>query len=421
MENELNGTDPAEAPETWRDWMVVAASLVALTFSVTHIYSMGTFILPIEADTGWSRGEITGGLTVVSVFAVALSPFIGLLIDRIGSRPIALVGVGAFCAALAAVSLAGAEIWQWWLLWVGVALGAVFMKPTVWMTAIAGRFSRRRGLAMGVAYCGLGLGAALMPFLTNQLVQAWGWRAGYVSLAAIACATTLPMILLFFRDPPTRADAAGNRADLPGVGIAEGFLSSRYIRIALTAFLAAAATIGITVHFVPMLVAQSISRSEAASLASVIGLASIAGRIITGYLLDRLNGPVIGAIAFGLPILACLWLLAFEGALSSAIGIAVIIGFALGAETDIIGYLSARYFGLRNYGVLFGTIVGLLTCAAGVGPMIGGVIHDSYGTYDPMIWGAIPIFVFCALMIGSLGAYPTHQSRAVNEKSSETS
>lgn len=407
----MNDAGETEAPETWRDWMVVVASVVALTFSVTHIYSMGAFILPVEADTGWSRGEIAGGLTAVSIISVVLSPFIGLLIDRVGSRRIALFGIVAFCAALATVATAGSSIWQWWLLWSGVALGAVFMKPTVWMTAIAGRFTRRRGLAMGFAYCGLGFGAGLMPLLTNKLVEAWGWRTGYVSLAAIACLVTLPMILFFFRDPPRPTDASGNRAALPGVGIAEGFRSTRYMRIALTAFLAAAATIGITVNFVPIMVAHSISRDEAAGLASLIGLASIAGRILTGYLLDRFRGPLIGTIAFALPTLACFWLLVFDGSLPSAIGIAIIVGFALGAETDIIGYLSARYFGLRNYGVLFGTIVGLLTCAAGVGPMIGGVIHDLYGTYDPMIWGAIPVFVLCALMIGSLGSYPTPASR----------
>ena len=402
----MNSPQAVDGPETWRDWMVVVTSTVALTFSVTHIYSMGVFILPIEADMGWSRGEITGGLTAVSVVSVILSPFVGLLIDRIGSRRISIFGILAFCAALALVSTSSSAIWNWWLLWGGVALGAVFIKPTVWMSAIAGRFTRRRGLAMGLAFCGLGLGSAIMPYLTNILIQTWGWRFSYVALAAIACTCALPMILAFFRDSPVLADAPESRVDRPGVGIREGFLSSRFVRIALTAFLAAAATIGITVHFVPILVSYEISRNDAAAMASVIGMSSIAGRIMMGYLLDRLRGNVIGAIAFSLPIIACIWLLAFDGSVASGIAIAAIVGFSLGAETDIIGYLSSRYFGLRNYGVLFGSIVGLLTFAAGVGPMIGGIIHDSYGTYDPMIWGAIPIFAICALLIGSLGAYP---------------
>jgi predicted MFS family arabinose efflux permease len=190
------------------------------------------------------------------------------------------------------------------------------------------------------------------------------------------------------------------------VGVAEAFRSSRYWRIAASAFLAAVATIGITVHFVPMLTAFSISRSEAATIAGAIGIASIAGRIVTGYLLDRFPGNLIGAIAFGLPILACVGLLNFTGSQFSAFAIAAIIGFALGAETDIIGYVSSRYFGLRNYGVLFGTIVGLLTLAAGVGPAIGGVVYDIYGTYEPMIWALIPTFLVCSALMASLGSYP---------------
>jgi MFS family permease len=407
-------TELPHIKETWRDWMVVVTSTIALSFSVMHVYSMGMFILPIEAELGWSRGEIAGGLTAVSIVSVVLSPFIGLMIDRFGSRRISIFGIVAFCAAIATVSTTGPSIWNWWLLWGGVALGAVFIKPTVWMSAIAGRFTRRRGLAMGVAYCGLGLGSATMPLLSNMLIGAWGWRAGYVALAALAFAVSLPMILLFFRDAPSIESAADRRAALPGVSIAEGFRSTRYWRIAASAFLAACATIGITVHFVPILASFSMSRSEAAAIAGAIGISSIAGRILTGYLLDHIRGNLIGAVAFGLPILACVWLLSFDGSRLSAIGIAAIIGFSLGAETDIIGYLTTRYFGLRNYGVLFGTIVGLLTCAAGVGPAIAGVIYDNYGNYEPMIWAMMPTFALCAILMASLGDYPKWVDRPVS-------
>ena len=396
----------AEGKETWRDWMVVVTSTVALTFSVMHIYSMGMFILPIEADLGWSRGEIAGGLTAVSIVSVVLSPFVGLLIDRFGSRRISIFGIVAFCSTVALVSTTGPSIWHWWLLWSGVALGAVFIKPTVWMSAIAGRFNRRRGLAMGLAFCGLGIGEAMMPILSNALITAWGWRTGYVVLALIAGAVSLPMILSFFRDAPITESGATRRSGMPGLGVGEAFRSSRYWRIAACAFLAAVATIGITVHFVPMMTAFSISRSEAATIAGSIGISSIGGRLVTGYLLDRFPGNLIGAIAFALPIVACIGLLNFSGSHLYAFGVAAIIGFALGAETDIIGYVSSRYFGLRNYGVLFGTIVGLLTLAAGVGPAIGGVVYDVYGTYAPMIWAAIPTFLLCSALMVSLGSYP---------------
>ena len=140
--------------ETRADWLLVLASTFALVASVAHVYSVGVFIGPLEAEFGWSRGEISAGLGVISVISVVLAPFVGLAIDRCGSRRIGLPGLVIYLTGVALLSTATPSLLHWWALWALIAIGTVLIKPTVWVAAIASRFDRRRGLAMALAICG---------------------------------------------------------------------------------------------------------------------------------------------------------------------------------------------------------------------------------------------------------------------------
>ena len=395
-----------------QDWLVVFTSTLALAVSVTHVYSTGLFIVPIETEFGWSRAQITAGLAVVSVISVVLAPFVGMVVDRIGSRRIALPGMILYCTALALLSTTTQSIWHWWAMWGLLAFGSVLIKPTVWMAAIARRFVERRGLAFALALCGTGIGTATMPMLTDQLVQSGGWRFAYVVLGTGCAAIALPMILLFFKDQPKPVETAGaSSKPLPGLTIKEGLLSRQFISMALASLLVTIAIIGLTVHFVPIMISHGLVSQSAAAAATTIGITSIIGRIGTGMLLDRFNGCLVGAIGFGFPIIACIALLNFSGGIFVAIAVGAVIGFSLGAEIDVVAYLAARYFGLRNYGMLFGSIAGLLSLGAGIGPTFAGMMFDKFGSYDQLVWSLIPIFVVSALLIGSLGPYPDFEGK----------
>jgi MFS family permease len=150
-------------------------------------------------------------------------------------------------------------------------------------------------------------------------------------------------------------------------------------------------------------------RNTAAAAVGVMGITSIAGRLVTGLLLDRWNGPLIGAVSFGLPVIAACFWLNFDGTLLSAVVIAACLGLSLGAEIDIIAYLSTRYFGLKNYGAIFGTIVGVLAFGGGVGPTLAGLVYDKTHSYGIFAWATMPAFILSAAMIGSLGRYPALQ------------
>lgn len=403
-----DGAEPA-AQEWRRHWAVPLVSAVGLAVGAIYLYSIGLFMEPLRAEFGWSRTQITLGLSIVSVLTVVASPFMGMVIDRFGARRIALPGMAIYCAAIALLSLVGGEIWMWWAAWLGVAVGSLCIKPTVWATAVSGHFSSGRGLAIGIALCGTGFGQAILPTITNALIEQHGWRFAYAVLGLGSAAVVLPLMAAFFRDAQWgggRVAGASRLADAPGVGLREGYMSKQFLFLLATALLATSGVVGIVVHFVPLLVAAGIDSKGAAVAAGAIGLTSMAGRILSGYLMDRWNGRWIGACTYLLPCVPCYLLVHFEGTQLQATGIAVLIGLSLGAEIDVLAYLSSRYFGLRHYGALFGTIVGALTLGAGVGPLLMGTAFDISGHYAPALWAFLPIFPVTGGLIAALGPFP---------------
>lgn len=402
----------AGARAEWKAaWPLPVVSALGYGTAISYIYSLGIFIEPLESQFRWSRAEVISGLTIVSIVFVIVAPFTGAFIDRFGSRRLALPGMLAYCAALAALSLATASIWSWWLLWVLLALGAVCVQAAVWTTAVASRFERSRGLAIAVTLCGAGVGSAVAPLLAEFYLTRLGWRGAYVGLAATFSLLTLPLIFLFFYDAADRPIAdepvSRDRSRIPGLGVKEALKSSRFLRMALLSLAVVTAMTALLVHFVPILVGKGLAKPTAAVAASVIGIGSIAGRLGGGVLLDRVRGTILGAIAFSLPILATMALFFYHGGAMGAFFLAALLGVSLGGEVDVLAYLTTRYFGLRNFGTLFAVIIALQTVALGMGPLIAAAVYDRFGSYDPLLIGLVPVFLISAVIVGTLGPYPT--------------
>ena len=405
----------AKAAEWRAGWPLPLVSAIGYAAGIVYLYSLGVFIGPLEREFGWSRVAVTSGLTVVSVLFVVLAPFTGLFIDRWGARRAALPGLVFYGAALAGLSLAGPSLWTWWALWAFVALGALCVQAAVWTTAVASRFDKSRGLAMAITLCGAGIGAAIAPILGQLYISELGWRGAYLALGATVAAFSIPPVFLFFFDAADKAAASGetvarDRSTVPGLGLRESILSSRFLRIAVISLAVVTAMTSLLVHAVPMLSAKGLDKSTAAAAAGFIGLGSIAGRLAGGLLLDRISGAVVGAVAFSLPIPVCLALFHFEGHTGAAFAITFLLGLSLGGEVDVLAYLTSRYFGLRNFGTLFAIIVALQTLALGIGPLIAGYVFDLYGTYQPLLLGLIPVFVVAVGAVATLGPYPSPES-----------
>ena len=406
------------ARQEWRThWPLVLAATLGVALGSIHVYSTGIFIEPLEREFGWSRAEISAGLSLVSVIGVFGAPLFGYLVNRLGSRRIALPGTVFLCASIAALSLATSSIWSWWGLWVLVALSTLFMKPTVWSTAVSSVFNKSRGLALAVVLSGTGLGSALTPIVANYLIEHFGWRGAYLGLGLGAAVLVVPTMWFLFFDARDRLrlSPAGTKATAPamltGWSMAEGFRARQFYQLWAAALITTLIVVGFVVHLVPLLGDAGISRATAVSLAGVVGIMSIIGRLTVGYLMDRLPGPPVGTISVSLPIVAALILLAFPGSVPAAVVAVAVLGLSVGGEYDAIIYLCSRFFGMRNFAALFGWIASGLLAGMGLGPVLAGWIHDRWGSYEMFLVAVIPMGLLAGLMIATLGKYPRHVER----------
>jgi MFS family permease len=284
------------------------------------------------------------------------------------------------------------------------------IKPTIWTSGVSSMFTKGRGLALSAMLCGTGLGSSLTPIVSNWLIDTWGWRGAFVGLGLFWALLVVPAVFFLFSSVKDRHRSGtllhAPTPDLTGVAIREGLISWTFFKLATAAFVTSLAIVSFTANLVPIFSSQGIPRSEAAGIAGVIGFATVAGRLTGGYLLDRINGGLVGGVSVAMPIPSCVLLLCFPGDLHAAVAAALLLGLSLGVELDAVAYLSTRHFGMRNFGVLFGTISGLLSLATGLGPLLVSLSYDYNKTYDFVLMAYIPLCALASVLFLSLGRYP---------------
>lgn len=401
-------TGSTSARAEWASyWTLPLAAALGYATSVIHIYGASPYLKVVSAEFGWSRAEMTFGLTIATVIQAVFGVLIGVIVDRIGPRPLALVGVVLTTAAFALIGTASGTLTNWYLLWAVMAFAVLPVQATVWTSAVASRFAVSRGMALAVTLCGASLAQFLFPLLGTALIAAYGWREAFAWQAAIWLGIALPPIVLLFRGAHDRQGKRGetvklDRSALSGLSIAEGLRSSVYWRLMFAALLFTFTIIGLSFHFQPILTDGGMSDIGASGIAATIGLSSIVGRLGTGFLLDRLRPSLVGAAAFLLPVAGCLVLLGLGTDALPATLAAVLIGLTLGAEVDVIVYLTTRHFGLKNFGALYGGLMAALSIGTATGPLVAARVFDLYGDYTPFLWLTIACMAGASLAMMTL-------------------
>lgn len=403
------------ADSEWRTgWPVVGASMVGFMLASFYTYSFGAFIGPIEEEFGWSRAQISIGLSVITMSAAILTPLLGIVVDKLGPRRVGLPGAVAFAATYGILGLTTENIWSWWGLWLLLSFTIVGIKPLVWTTAVASTFKRNRGLALAIALCGGGLASAFAPSYSTWAISEFGWRTAYPVLALSVGALVIPILYFGLHSgadrarqagPPTAASEEARQA-LYGMSAREAMRTWNFVKLSAAAFLFTVAALGLIPNLLPILVSFDFTRTQAAAIAGIAGLSSILGRLVTGFLLDRFNPNLIAAIAVLIPVISCLLLIAMPGHTIIAIVAVAIIGISLGSEVDIMAFMTARQFGTVAYGTIFGLVSALWALATGLGPTIVNRIYDVTGGYELALELAIPLFVLTSVLLLSLGRPP---------------
>ncbi|MEO5587434.1 MAG: MFS transporter [Novosphingobium sp.] len=403
------------AAAEWRaHWPLALAALVGYSTIGLQSYGISPFVADLEREFGWSRSDVMAGVSVSNATGILLNIVIGMIVDRFGSRRVALTGLMVMTGSFALLATATGAVLNWTLLWVVVAVGVVLVQSTVWMRALAKHFDRSRGFAFAVALSGTSIMAIILPTYATWLIQGYGWRVGFVGVAATWLVVTLPIVFLFFRDDRGQKSGTGTGtgtipaapAALPGLTFREGLRTRAFWLLAISFGCFSFFSMTVATNLLPLLTETGISAMEAAGIASIMGLVGIAVRLSVGVLLDRLPGNVIGTFTLLMPVIgASILLIDAPGALLLSVAVAA-FGAAIGAEMDVALYLATRHFGLKSFAALFNAVITCGAMMAAIGPFVGGKLHDLTGNYDALLMTIIVVMSVGALAMAAIGKTP---------------
>lgn len=408
---------PAQGSEWQRGWTVVLAASLGFSLFSVMLSAAGIFMQPLGQEFGWDRTTLSAGPAIATTMTAVLSPFFGVLIDRYGSRRLALPGIVLTTAAMASFGLMTGSSTHWIGMWVVFGLILVTIKSTVWSAAVANQFTASRGLALGLVVAGTAVAQGTVPMLGNWLIEDFGWRQAYVFLALGWGALTFLVCLLFFKDGFTtrKNEPAAPKPDLPGLSVAEAARSPALWLILASSFIVMAVTQGFSIHLFPILTESGIDRSKAAELLFISGVAAVVGKLVTGWLLDRYRPNWVGGLTLAACALAMVPLM--EGARSMPLVIFAMVmnGYAIGTKTNITLFFAAEYGGMKNFGKIYGTISAVISLATGLGPLVAGRMYDSSGGYDSFLMLAAAGCVLGGLMLVVLPRAPNWQAKGQAE------
>ena len=370
---------------------------------------IGFLFEPLNAEFGWNKQQVSIGITVFGITASLLAPLFGWLADRYGVRRVGLWSLFAFVAAFAALSLTPPSLGGFYGLWFLVGLVGIGSTPVTWSRAISLWFVKNRGLALGIMLIGTSAAAMVVPKLAVWVIANYGWRAMFPIIALLPLLVALPVALAWFREPcAEERPAAIVSADgsVAGMTFAAAIRTRQFWLLWVSIFLVALGFGGAFIHLPAMMKDHGLSVGAAAGIMGLVGVGLMIGRISVGFLLDRIWGPLVGFPALCLPAIACYLLMGTSsdnGALTAA---AFLFGFVGGAESDLIAFLAARYFGMAHFGRIYGMLYMPFGLCSAISPVIYGRVRDTMGSYDPILSVAAIVFVVGGALLLLLGRYP---------------
>jgi MFS family permease len=390
-------------------WWIVVASVLALIVGngVINVYAAGVFIKPLAKELGFGRGVISSAIAWANIATAIAMPFVGRLFDRYGVRAVLLPAIALFALATATRSLLTGSVVLLFLIFAFSGVTGAAQSGTAYSKMIAARFDTRRGLALGIALAGIGLGAALIPQLCNIFLRVFGWRGGFVVLGVLTIILAFIPVAVFCREQGT-AGGIGNgklpATDVPGLSFSEALRTWPLWALWLVFFFSTIAINGSLIQVIPMLTDRGITVAVATAALSFSGLALIAGRLLSGYLLDKLYAPYIGMFFLllamtGLGILA----LGVRGA-GPVLG-TILLGMGMGAEIDLLAYVIACYFGIKAFGAIHGLIFAGALIANGIGAATLGWLFQIAHSYTAGLIAFEILLAISVILFGTLGAY----------------
>lgn len=383
-----------------RAWIVVGTVWITLAIASGLYFSFPVFFVALLEEFGWSRGATAAAFSISSVVQGALSPVVGILVDRLGPRRVMLGGAcllsGACVLSSRIDSLASLYL-------VTGVLAASGLCAVSWIPSgalIARWFTERRGSMLGLAFSGMGAGVLAIGPLAQWLIIGYGWRSAYVVLGLGTLVVLVPLIWLGVREAPVLAaqDRGEASGPSPGAGREVGdALRTRAFWALFFAYLCTPlAVFSVVTHQVAFAVDQGFPRLFVAGIFGLTGLLSTVGRIGFGIAADRIGRATSATISYGCTALGTLCLLSLEvwPHAAALYAYALFFGLGFGARGPIITAMASQLFPGRRFGVIYGILSVGNGIGGGVAPWFGGAVHDLTGSYRVAFLIAVG---FCAL------------------------
>ena len=384
-----------------RHWLLVlvCAAGIGVGVSALPFYTQGLFIEAWIADFGWTRAQASLGILGSTLALAAVLPFIGSIVDRYGLVTPVMISLLGLSAAYVLLGLFVHSIATFVILAMLQAILGSASSPLAYTRAINTVFNKQRGLALGVALSGAGVAATFGPTLISNAIDAFGWRGAYFAMALFTLVVGAVIVIVLSRlngaKTPENIDTEAASKDFK---IAKA--SRTYWTIMAAIFCLSLGLGGLMIHFVPILLDLGLTTSAAVKIAGVIGIAVVLGRLLVGFAVDRIFAPWV-AIAILFTCICGVLALALLGS-TVAVPAAFVIGFSVGAEVDLIGYLVARYFGIHAYGQIYGRQYSAFLIATGLSPVILGAVRDVTGTYTASLFIAAAFMIVSAALFAKL-------------------
>jgi MFS family permease len=399
-------------------WVIVAVTFVTMAVGVTARTSFSLLFPPIIEEFGWERGVTAGAFSFGFLVSGALSPLTGRMMDRFGPRAVMELGVVLMASGLLLAPLT-TQPWHLYLT-IGVLVGggSVCLGYSGQSLFLPNWFVRRRGLAMGIAFAGVGIGSIILLPWVQTMIEQTGWRTACSAMGILVLVVLAPINLLLRKrpqelglEPDGDASASGsarfvsNVVDPAWAGVdwtlSRAIRTARFWWLALGYFCGLYGWYAVQVHQTKYLLDIGFSPGVAAWALGVVSLLGIPGQILLGHLSDRVGREWIWtasclgfAICFAalialahFPTLALLYVMvAAQGALGYGV-------------TSIMGAVVLEIFEGKHYGSIFGTLMLSALAGGAAGPLVTGILHDIYGNYTAAFAIGIGVSGLCAVTI----------------------
>ncbi len=398
-------------------WLIVFVCALGLFVGAPlMVFSFSVFFESLTADFHAGRAAVSFAFSLFNTVGALWLPGTGILIDRFGAKRVIVVSTLVYGLALCSALLVGTGLWQLYLLFTilgaAMASGPSPVSPGV---VISHWFDRRRGLALGLAMMGIGVGAVLVPIVAERLSAQFGWRTMFAIFGGATLLAPLPITAALLKNDPKErglrpdGDKAtpalrAPRADETGLSWHEVWHSKTFWIMICIFSLAGLSVHGAVLHISSIFTDRGISAERAALVTSLVGAAVMVGRLGSGILLDHVFAPRVAmlfycAAGLGMGILAA----GSRG--NIAFAAAFLVGLGMGAEVETMGYMISRYFGLRAFGTAYGHAFGAFMIAGAAGVTLMGAGYDRFHSYAVPLTGYCGAMILVLILLTRLGPY----------------